>query len=530
MRFKEILVYNGPGTEASGVVAASLVRALQSLSRRDEFVVSLVDAKELTSKLSETTTSCKSAMAHDLKENKSTVSKTGSDQICNVISRFASPSPVTSKNVISGERNTCCKTNTETCISEGRVNHKDFKLAEDESVTNKTSFSNTVRLLIIPGGRDLPYVDHLNQSRVSLIKQFITTGGSYLGICAGAYFASKHVTFDLDGPLQVFGSRSMALFPGCAIGPTYPGFVYNSTAGARMVPLECVGSLLTGLRRSSCFAYFNGGGYFDLSTETLCDKTFEGEKQKEKLMFDSLARSGSSLNGRFDTSVVHINKNDGERYSTECDRYWESLQKNNTLDTISGCEVLAYYIDDTISCNTSTCTSESNNINSQRFWVQQTLSKRYQKIITDYDYNSKMLVGHEQTNNIVNNSKQCDDYRNNVNIGHQKGLIANNYNNMVSVELECNVSSTITSNIVNNSKQFSHHSNCRNSVSMDHKKRPSIIRRSYGKGKVILTMVHPEMSCQLLNEHDYTARQWCKMENHEAVQYELWTYLIGQLL
>lgn len=118
-------------------------------------------------------------------------------------------------------------------------------------------FKNT-KLLVIPGGRDLPYVEHLKPQAMSNIKKYVYDGGSYFGICAGAYFSCSHVSFDENGPFEVLGERSLSFFQGLGKGPVYPGFRYDSTAGSRMSPLICSKDL--GFYNS--FAYFNGGGEF----------------------------------------------------------------------------------------------------------------------------------------------------------------------------------------------------------------------------------------------------------------------------
>ena len=44
-------------------------------------------------------------------------------------------------------------------------------------------------ILIMPGGRDKPYQECLAGEGVETTKEFVARGGSYLGICAGAYLA-----------------------------------------------------------------------------------------------------------------------------------------------------------------------------------------------------------------------------------------------------------------------------------------------------------------------------------------------------
>lgn len=124
-------------------------------------------------------------------------------------------------------------------------------------------------LLVLPGGRDLPYVDHLATShRVSAtspplraderIKAYVQErGGTFLGICAGAYYASSFCEFEKgDAQMQVVGERTaLQFYPGTCRGTVFPGFVYESDKGARMVELQ-------GAAMDKCTTYYNGGGAF----------------------------------------------------------------------------------------------------------------------------------------------------------------------------------------------------------------------------------------------------------------------------
>lgn len=66
-------------------------------------------------------------------------------------------------------------------------------------------------LLVIPGGRDLPFVEELSiKTKVTKrIAEYVSEGGRYLGVCAGAYFAASEVQFDIGGPKQVTGKRDL---------------------------------------------------------------------------------------------------------------------------------------------------------------------------------------------------------------------------------------------------------------------------------------------------------------------------------
>ncbi|KAL4423157.1 hypothetical protein ABPG77_007810 [Micractinium sp. CCAP 211/92] len=93
-------------------------------------------------------------------------------------------------------------------------------------------------LLVMPGGADLPYCKHLNGRGNELLREHVEGGGSYLGLCAGAYYACARVEFEPGTRLEVVGDRELAFFPGTAAGSIYPGFDYESEAGAVAAPLR----------------------------------------------------------------------------------------------------------------------------------------------------------------------------------------------------------------------------------------------------------------------------------------------------
>lgn len=91
-----------------------------------------------------------------------------------------------------------------------------------QGVLLKTSYLNSdikSRLLCIGGGFDLGYVESVGDKGCAEIRRFVSAGGNYLGICAGAYFACSHVEFDRHGPLEVTGTRNLRFLSGRAIGP-----------------------------------------------------------------------------------------------------------------------------------------------------------------------------------------------------------------------------------------------------------------------------------------------------------------------
>jgi glutamine amidotransferase-like uncharacterized protein len=133
----------------------------------------------------------------------------------------------------------------------------------------KGNWTKTCSLLVIPGGRDIPYLAKLGKEGMAFIKDYVLNGGSYLGICAGAYFASGFVEFQKGGPLEVLGERHLQFFSGKAIGPAIDkdAFCYAAPLGAR--PARIL------YREQELSVYYNGGCYFseglnDPSIQVIC--------------------------------------------------------------------------------------------------------------------------------------------------------------------------------------------------------------------------------------------------------------------
>lgn len=119
-------------------------------------------------------------------------------------------------------------------------------------------------LLVIPGGADLPYCKALNGAGNAKIKNYVRSGGRFLGLCAGAYYSSSFCEFEPGTELEVTGPRELAFFKGAARGTVYKGFKYGTNSGTHCPLLQ------TPLGSFKCF--FNGGCLFtevDNKTEVL---------------------------------------------------------------------------------------------------------------------------------------------------------------------------------------------------------------------------------------------------------------------
>ena len=136
--------------------------------------------------------------------------------------------------------------------------------------------NNKTKLLVMPGGRDLPFCQYLNGHGNQCIRKFIEAGGSYLGLCAGGYYGCEAIEFAKgDAELEICEQRELKLYPGIAIGPAFPGFCYNSMRGAQSVTISISKKSIISQNNDTFSSdidqtnkayllsvYYNGGPYF----------------------------------------------------------------------------------------------------------------------------------------------------------------------------------------------------------------------------------------------------------------------------
>lgn len=148
-------------------------------------------------------------------------------------------------------------------ISKKKVNFIDHKELIESNWEENTS------ILIIPGGRDIPYFELLKGVGCKKIYNYVSNGGKYIGICAGAYFACNFIEFEKGTPNEVLSYRDLNFFYGKAVGSIYPNYTPTANYGAYAVPIEFYDNFCKNIK-----IYFNGGctfKYFDdtfLTNET----------------------------------------------------------------------------------------------------------------------------------------------------------------------------------------------------------------------------------------------------------------------
>jgi len=155
------------------------------------------------------------------------------------------------------------------CPSSFRATVRSLRAETNRPITlvNRDNFleagwEKKAEIVIIPGGRDVPYSLALQGDANRRIRNYVANGGRYLGICAGAYYGSASVCFEKGGPLEVIGPRELSFFPGSAIGPALGlgEFSYENSHGARVASIALNETYFL---EKSAKVYYNGGCTFN---------------------------------------------------------------------------------------------------------------------------------------------------------------------------------------------------------------------------------------------------------------------------
>lgn len=181
----------------------------------------------------------------------------------------------------------------------------------------KGSWVKNAALFILPGGRDIPYHQKLKGLGCDQIRSYVENGGSFLGVCAGAYFATQEVQFEKGTELEVHEHRELAFFQGISKGTLYPHkpFSYQGHDSAHAA-LICYKDQLIPV-------YYNGGCTFleakkDPKVEVLA--TFEDlENQPAAIVLCPIKKGLAILSG------VHIEM--ASSFTSSNEKLYSSLKE-----------------------------------------------------------------------------------------------------------------------------------------------------------------------------------------------------------
>ncbi|KAJ1651550.1 biotin holocarboxylase synthetase, partial [Coemansia sp. RSA 25] len=148
------------------------------------------------------------------------------------------------------------------------LSHRYAIIPVEPETLRREPWESKAAMLVMPGGRDLPYVASMKGEINQRIKRWVEGGGRYLGFCAGGYYGSGRCEFEPGTALEVVGDRELALFPGTCLGCAYPGYSYKTEDGARAAEVTVdrsafgVSELVWKDDPDRVRIYYNGGGYF----------------------------------------------------------------------------------------------------------------------------------------------------------------------------------------------------------------------------------------------------------------------------
>lgn len=121
---------------------------------------------------------------------------------------------------------------------------------------NETDFSSRYAGLVIPGGDAGPYVEHIDLNGNDEIRETVSGGGFFLGICAGGYYACERIVWE-DTPYAM----PLGLFDGVGIGAIdeiAPWPQYTMTT----VHLDPAHAINQGGNAQENILYYGGAAFF----------------------------------------------------------------------------------------------------------------------------------------------------------------------------------------------------------------------------------------------------------------------------
>lgn len=139
-------------------------------------------------------------------------------------------------------------------ISHKRVFASDLNTIDDLS---------SALALCFPGGYAYNYKINLTNKTIDNIRNYVAKGGSYIGICAGAYFASSNVVW--EGEEYPY---SLSLFKGKAVGSIHSIAAWDNYSMTKII-INKKNKIIQSSQDSLTTLYY-GGPYF-VSNETKFD-------------------------------------------------------------------------------------------------------------------------------------------------------------------------------------------------------------------------------------------------------------------
>jgi len=156
-----------------------------------------------------------------------------------------------------------------------------LEFTDAQSIINESVLDSSVFAFFMPGGAGIPYEMKLKGKGNDKIRSYVTKGGFYFGICAGAYYACKHTIFEHDIPeLCILSDSGLDLINGSAIGTLHSELnikPYSASIESSTIAKVCYND------SKIHYAYYSGGPYFDISQDSAANILAEYDFETKKL-------------------------------------------------------------------------------------------------------------------------------------------------------------------------------------------------------------------------------------------------------
>ena len=100
------------------------------------------------------------------------------------------------------------------------------EFTDSAAIIKENALNKDVILFVMPGGAATPFLQKLAKLGNDKIRDYVFSGGNYLGVCAGAYYACNKILFEEDiKELAICReNESLGLVNASAIGTLYKEF------------------------------------------------------------------------------------------------------------------------------------------------------------------------------------------------------------------------------------------------------------------------------------------------------------------
>jgi glutamine amidotransferase-like uncharacterized protein len=169
------------------------------------------------------------------------------------------------------------------------------KFVDADSVLNG-ALTKHIDLFIMPGGASRYVSAKLDGAGNAAIKAYVANGGTYLGICAGAYYGCRRTEWHPAGTVPIAVDNELAFFPGIARGPLPFGPAVDDKIAA-IVPLTLADGTVTKA------LYWDGCRFEGAEPETVLARYADGS---------AAVIAGTYGKGRYILSGPHPEINDAQ--------------------------------------------------------------------------------------------------------------------------------------------------------------------------------------------------------------------------